>query len=196
VITWTPSGGCRLSRYLRNGTNRRIKKGQDMRNLIHSTLALVAAFACPACIAAAPPAYAEDLIVKLVSVSSEKCLQPLGGSSARGVAIVQRTCDGSVAQQWLAPASVTTKVHLVNRASSLCLDARGKAVDGTPIQQWPCNTITNENWSYGITNNLLSSGISNTFSHCVATPGAGDGLPMELRSCTGGVEQQWNRPPG
>ncbi len=66
----------------------------------------------------------------------------------------------------------------------------------TPIQQWPCNTVTNENWSYGITNNLLSSGISNTFGHCVATPGAGEGLPMELRSCTGGVEQQRNRPPG
>jgi hypothetical protein len=164
-----------------------------MRNIIHSTLALVAAFACAA---AAAPAHAEDLIVKLVSASSGKCLQPLGGSSDRGVAIVQQTCDGSVAQQWLAPAGVTTKFHLVNRASNLCLDARGKAVDGTPIQQWPCNTITNENWSYGISNNLLSSGISNTFSHCVATPGAGDGLPMELRSCTGGVQQQWNRPPG
>ena len=164
-----------------------------MRDLMHLPLALAAAFAFSACIAAAPPAHAEDLIVKLVSVSSGKCLQPLGD---RGLAIVQQTCDGSAAQQWLAPAGVTTKVHLVNRASNLCLDARGKAVDGTPIQQWPCNSITNENWSYGITNNVLSSGISNTFSHCVATPGSGDGLPMELRSCTGGVEQQWNRPPG
>jgi hypothetical protein len=173
-----------------------IRNGQDMRNFIHPARSLAATFACLFFIAAAPLAHAEDLIVKLVSVSSGKCLQPLDGSSDRGVAVVQQTCDGSVAQQWLVPAGVTTKVHLINRASNLCLDARGKAVDGTPIQQWPCNTITNENWSYGIRNNLLSSGISNTFSHCVATPGTADGLPMELRSCTGSVEQQWNRPPG
>jgi hypothetical protein len=44
------------------------------------------------------------------------------------------------------------------RVRSSC-EARGKATDGTPIQQWPRNKITNENWSFGITNNLLSSGV-------------------------------------
>jgi Ricin-type beta-trefoil lectin domain len=87
-------------------------------------------------------------------------------------------------------------VHLVNRSSNLCLDARGKAVSGTPIQQWPCNWISNENWSFGITDNLLSSGVSGTYSHCVATPGTQDGLAMELRFCDGNPAQHWNRLPG
>jgi hypothetical protein len=142
------------------------------------------------------PVLAEDPIVKLVSVESAKCLQPVGGSTTQGVAIVQESCNGSAAQQWTVKTISSTKVHLVNRSSNLCLDARGKAVNGTPIQQWTCNSITNENWNFGIKNNLLSSGISNTFSHCVATPGTQNGLPMELRFCDGDAAQLWSRPNG
>ena len=141
-------------------------------------------------------AEAEDQIVKLVSVMSWKCLQPINGSLNQGDAIVQEPCNGSLAQQWTIRPVSSTKVHLVNRSSNLCLDARGKARNGTPIQQWTCNWISNENWSFGITNNLLSSGVSNTFSHCVATPGFQDGLPMELRSCDGNLSQLWMRPAG
>jgi Ricin-type beta-trefoil lectin domain len=142
------------------------------------------------------PAQAEDPIVKLVSVASGKCLQPVNGSLNRGDAIVQATCNGSLAQQWTITLVSSTKAHLVNRSSHLCLDARGRAVNGTPIQQWPCNTISNENWNFGIRNNLLSSGVSNTWSHCVATPGVQDGLAMELRFCDGNPTQLWNRTPG
>ena len=90
----------------------------------------------------APPARAEDQIVKLVSSADAKCLQPVNGSTAQGAAIVQKTCNGSTAQQWTVHLVSSTKVHLINRASGLCLDARGKAVNGTPIQQWACNSIT------------------------------------------------------
>ncbi|MGH7045546.1 MAG: RICIN domain-containing protein [Stellaceae bacterium] len=142
------------------------------------------------------PSRAEDPIVRLVSVASAQCLQPVNGSTGQGAAIVQGPCNGSAAQQWTVKSVSSTKVHLVNRSSNLCLDARGKAVNGTPIQQWTCNGITNENWNFGIKNNLLSSGISNTFSHCVATPGTQAGLPMELRACDGDRAQLWNRPAG
>jgi hypothetical protein len=155
-----------------------------------------AAAAIASAMAAAAPARAEDPIVKLVSAESFKCLQPVNGSHNQGDAIVQEPCNGSLAQQWTVRQVSSTKVHLVNRSSNLCLDARGKAVNGTPIQQWTCNWISNENWSFGITNNLLSSGISNTFSHCVATPGFQDGLPMELRFCDGDAAQLWMRPAG
>jgi len=75
------------------------------------------------------------------------------------------------------------------------LDARGNAVNGTPIQQWPCDTISNEIWSFGKNNNQLASGIYNSPStHCIATPGDQDGLPMELRACDGDISQQWNNP--
>jgi hypothetical protein len=163
-----------------------------MRNRL---LLLFAAAAATAGLAASR-AEAEDQIVKLVSVQNAKCLQPVNGSTEPGAAIVQEPCNGSAAQQWTIKPVSSTKVHLVNRSTHLCLDARGKAANGTPIQQWTCNRITNENWSFGITNNLLSSGVSNTFSHCVATPGAQDGLAMELRFCNGNPAQLWNRPEG
>jgi hypothetical protein len=156
----------------------------------------VAALSTVAALTVASPAQAEDPIVKLVSLQNGKCLQPVNESANAGDAIVQMTCSGRPAQQWRVTSVSSTKVHLVNRASNLCLDARGGATNGTPIQQWPCNWISNENWNFGITNNLLVSAVSNTFSHCIATPGAQDGLPMELRFCDGNSSQRWSRPNG
>jgi ricin-type beta-trefoil lectin protein len=167
-----------------------------MRNHRLVTLLSAAVMSTATGLAVASPAQAENQIVKLVSAENGKCLQPVNGSPNQGDAIVQQSCNGSVAQQWTVTPVSSTKLHLVNRSSHLCLDARGGATNGTPIQQWPCNKITNENWSFGITNKLLSSGVSNTFSHCVATPGNQDGLAMELRFCDGNVAQLWSRPPG
>jgi Ricin-type beta-trefoil lectin domain len=160
------------------------------------TLLSAVAIATTAGLAVPSPARAEDEIVKLVSDSVGKCLQPINGSLNQGDAIVQQPCDGSITQQWTVTDVSSTKVHLVNRSSNLCLDARGKAVNGTPIQQWTCNGISNENWGYGLDNNSLVSAVSNTWSHCIATPGNQDGLAMELRQCDGDVAQIWSRPPG
>jgi hypothetical protein len=164
----------------------------------HRLIAVLSAVAVTttAGLTASTPARAEDEIVKLVSDSVGKCLQPINGSLNQGDAIVQQPCDGSIAQQWRVDIVSATKVHLVNRSSNLCLDARGKAVNGTPIQQWTCNWISNENWGFGLGNNLLVSAVSNTWSHCIATPGSTDGLPMELRFCNGNSSQLWSRPPG
>jgi ricin-type beta-trefoil lectin protein len=167
-----------------------------MRNHPNTMLSLTIAIATAAVLAIAPPARAEDNIVKLVSAANGKCLQPVNGSHNQGDAIVQETCNGSAAQQWTVHPVSSTKVHLVNRASGLCLDARGKAVNGTPIQQWTCNGISNENWGFGITNNFLASAVSNTWSHCIATPGNQDGLAMELRFCKADNSQHWTRPNG
>jgi hypothetical protein len=167
-----------------------------MRNQRIVTPLFGSALAAAVALAFTSSAQAEDAIVNLVSAENGKCLQPVNGSLSQGAAIVQEPCNGSVAQQWTVTSVSSTKVHLVNRSSHFCLDARGKATNGTPIQQWTCNKITNENWSFGITNNLLSSGISNTFSHCVATPGNQDGLAMELRFCADTPAQHWSRPAG
>jgi hypothetical protein len=162
-----------------------------------ASLSLSVAIAIAAVFAVAAPVRAEDPIVKLVSTASGKCLQPINQSHNRGDAIVQKTCNGSIAQQWTVHViDYGEKVHLINRDSGLCLDARGKAVDGTPIQQWPCNEISNENWGFGITNNVLVSAVSGTWSHCIATPGNQDGLPMELRQCDLDPSQLWSRPNG
>jgi Ricin-type beta-trefoil lectin domain len=160
------------------------------------TLLFTAAMAITAGLAIASPAQAANPIIKLVSLQNGKCLQPINGSLDRGDAIVQQTCNGSMAQQWFEVGISSTAVHLQNRQSNLCLDARGGAVNGTPIQQWPCNSISNEKWGYGITNNLLGSFVAGTASHCIATPGSQDGLPMELRFCDGNSSQLWSRPAG
>jgi Ricin-type beta-trefoil lectin domain-like len=167
-----------------------------MRHHGHGKVLLTLVVVTSAVVALAPLARAEDDIVKLVSSANGKCLQPVNGSHNQGDAIVQDTCNGSTAQQWAVHSVSSTKVHLINRASGLCLDARGKAVNGTPIQQWTCNYISNENWGFGIANSLLSSAVSNTWSHCIATPGNQDGLAMELRSCSSDNSQQWTRPKG
>ena len=118
-------------------------------------LSLAVGMIIAAVMAVPPTVHAEDAIVKLVSAQNGKCLQPINASHNQGDAIVQQPCNGSAAQQWTVHLVSGTKVHLINRASGLCLDARGKAANGTPIQQWTCNTITNENWSFGITNNSV-----------------------------------------
>jgi len=185
--TATPTTGLR---------NQSTVKGIEMRNHRLVTLLSAAAIATAGGLAVASSARAEDQIIRLVNASNGKCLQPGNGSPNQGDAIVQQSCNGSIAQQWTIKYPSYNVTHLVNRSSNLCLDARGRATNGTPIQQWTCNKITNENWSFGITNNLLGSGVSNTFSHCVAAPGNQDGLAMELRFCDGNVAQLWNRPPG
>ncbi len=145
---------------------------------------------------AASPAQAADQIVKLVSAQNGKCLQPAGRSLSTGVEIVQMTCDGSTAQQWTVHPVSSTKVHLINRNSGLCMDAFGGATNGTPIIQWECNTISNENWGFGINNNQINSFVAGTASHCIATPGNIDGNQMELRFCDGNISQIWLRPNG
>src|ERR1700722_7166228 len=66
---------------------------------------------------------------------SEKCLQPINNSTTPGDAIVLLPCDPkNTAQVWIQTAS-SCKVHFINYNSKLCLDARGGAAAGTPIQQ-------------------------------------------------------------
>jgi hypothetical protein len=154
---------------------------------------------------------ADDQIVQLVSVQSGKCLQPAKGSAANGAAIVQVACDGSASQTWALHfmasgfANSHTWYQIINQSTHLCLDARGGAVNGTPIQQWTCSGISNEKWSTsncqstpGQTTCTVSSLIYNSavaqdrpYTHCLATPGTGDGASMELMACALVSSQQW-----
>ena len=89
--------------------------------------------------------------------------------------------------------------HVVNRGSGLCLDAQGRAANGTPIIQWPCNSISNENWDFGNSSGsvfTLRSRVSGTTSTCLDVPGAQAtvGLALQLWSCNGTVAQSWQAP--
>jgi hypothetical protein len=165
-----------------------------MRNHRLVTLVAAAAMATVSGLAVASPAGASTAnSFEIQSVYSFMCLQPAGGSSGLGVGIVQGICNGSLAQQW-AVASSSSGFHLVNRSSGLCLDARGGAANGTPVEQWTCDWISNENWrwaSSGVENGQeLVSGVSGTYSHCVSSPGEWTWFVQDayLQSCN---SQSW-----
>jgi hypothetical protein len=119
-----------------------------------------------------------------------ECLQPSGGAGGNGVAIVQEPCDGSEAQNW-APISIGgTSYRFLNQATGECLDARGAAVAGVPVEQWTCNTISNEKWSFPVSmpSNFgypVTSEVSGSSSFCLDGTGtsASPGLQMRIETC-------------
>ena len=63
------------------------------------------------------------------------CLQPADPARGAGTAVVQEPCATSSAQNW-APINVgTNSYQFINQASGLCMDVRGRALAGTPIEQ-------------------------------------------------------------
>lgn len=128
---------------------------------------------------------------------TNQCLQPANGSTEQGGAIVQERCNGGAAQKWMEVSVGRNIFHYVNALSGLCLDARGSAKNGTPVQQWTCNGISNENWQPGedIADEIpaLFSRVSGTNSYCLDIPGAQKtaGLAMQIYRCNGTEAQKW-----
>src|SRR5258708_17128083 len=58
-------------------------------------------------------------------------------------------CNCGAAQQWMEISVGSNIFHYKNVLGGLCLDARGRAKNGTPVQQWTCNRIGNESWQPG-----------------------------------------------
>ena len=109
-----------------------------------------------------------------------------------------------LAQTWTRQPPNGKVFHFVNSQSHMCLDAAGGAANGTPVIQWPCNNISNENWQTGrLFNQLpptfpsLISRVSGTSSHCLDMPRADPtvGNAMQIYVCNGTVAQQWNQSP-
>lgn len=134
------------------------------------------------------------------SFLGNNCLQPVNESTAQGAAIVQMPCNHRPAQQWRAVPMGGNIYHFVNTLSGLCLDARGKAVNHTPVQQWTCNKITNENWeSPDVASDVippLISRVSGTSSYCLDVPGGqtSAGLAVQIYRCNGTLAQLWFTP--
>jgi hypothetical protein len=160
--------------------------------------ASVVAVALPA----GPTAASEPVV--FYNNHTNMCLQPMKGWTAPGTAIVLEPCNPGVnaAQRWL-QIPVGGGSHYQNALTRLCLDARGKAVDKTPVQQWTCNKISNEIWeplAYpsgpfapkgpGV---QLVSRVSGSSSHCLDIPGgaATAGLKMQIYACNGTISQEW-----
>lgn len=119
-----------------------------------------------------------------------ECLQPSSGGSGNGAAIVQEPCDGSEAQNW-APISLGGHSYqFLNQATGACMDARGSATAGVPVEQWTCGTISNEKWSYPVSmpsdfGYFVTSEVSGTSNLCLdgTASSASPGLQMRIETC-------------
>jgi hypothetical protein len=85
--------------------------------------------------------------------------------------------------------------------SNLCLDAFGSATNGTPVIQWPCNSISNERWQPNhvgpdgpddFAERILSR-VSGTTGYCLDVPGYREtvGLQVQIWGCNGTDAQIW-----
>jgi hypothetical protein len=153
----------------------------------------------------AKPATADQPFIFFNS-HTNMCLQPLSQSTAQGVAIVQEPCTiptpPTEAQEWVYVPNGSAGFHFENALSGLCLDARGGADDNTPVEQWTCDQISNENWDpptnpQGQSVGPVHSRVSGSDSFCLDIPGGQQtpGLAMQIYRCNGTVSQAWELRP-
>ena len=148
---------------------------------------------------------AQALHGTVTNQGSGLCLQPENGSTVAGAAIVQQPCDANAgaAQLWTIVSAKSIYVHYVNQLSGMCLDARGGAQNMTPVQQWPCNNISNEYWVYNpaafgkkspVT---ITSGVSGTYGsktqYCLDVPLnlTTAGVKLQIYRCNYTTAQQF-----
>jgi Ricin-type beta-trefoil lectin domain len=168
-------------------------KRRQIVSLVIGLTAAVASVPASASLAAAFPE-------AIYSFLSNQCLQPINESTDQGAEIVQEPCNGGAAQQWTAVPVSDNIFHYMNGLSGLCLDARGVATNRTPVQQWTCNSISNEKWEPGEDTDddipPLISRVSGTSSYCLDMPGGQPvaGLAMQIYRCNGTAAQQWWTP--
>jgi hypothetical protein len=203
----TPSGALlKIVSKLAWGTAPERKGSMKVRQYqIVFTLALATALIL-AIIAVSRPlaAQAPNLNGTITNQLTHECLQPLDESTVAGAAIVQKPCSSSAgaAQLWTIVAVKSPYFHYVNQLSGMCLDARGGAQNHTPVQQWPCDSISNEYWVYspvspGSTSPVfVYSGVAGSYpksKFCLDVPGgqATSGLPLQIYGCNGSEAQQW-----
>jgi hypothetical protein len=164
--------------------------------LLAAAAGLTVAATLPASASTSPAGYYQ-ILVRVGASAPVMCLQPADPAGGAGTAIVQQPCAGIHAQDW-APLSVSgTSYRFLNQASGLCLDVAGGAASGTPVDQWPCNSISNERWSWphGFPDGLwpIHSQVAGTSRYCLDVPGASTqaGLGVQIYWCNNTAAQAW-----
>lgn len=157
---------------------------------------LAAAVTLPASASTSPAGYYQ-IIPRVGADATGMCLQPADPAGGAGTAIVQQPCTGSQAQHW-APLTISgTSYRFLNQASGLCMDVAGGAASGTPVDQWPCNSISNERWSWphSFPDGFwpVKSQVAGSSSYCLDVPGASAqaGLGVQIYRCNNTAAQAW-----
>jgi hypothetical protein len=146
--------------------------------------------------AMAAPAEAASFVT-IRNFGSDLCVQPgRSNPTSTGVQLTQEVCDGSLAQQWTPVSLGGGNYQFVSRSSGGCMDAHGSNTDGTPVDTWPCSTISNQRWNFSpaIPNALPARIVSAIGNRCLdVTQGSGDpGTPIQIFHCTSdNAAQAW-----
>jgi hypothetical protein len=164
--------------------------------------ALYLAVAVVALMLMAKPAAALQQFV-FFNAHTGMCLEPQNESTAVGAPIVQQpSCSSSGAQRWIYLPGGSAGFQFQNAQTGLCLDARGGAANHTPVQQWPCNGISNEKWQVfvpakGSLDAPVQSRVAGSKGFCLDIPGgqATVGLAMQIYGCNQTVSQLWQLTP-
>lgn len=84
----------------------------------------------------------------LVGVQSNKCVGPIGGSSALGVQLEIENCTGTANQRWIPTPVAGGFFRWKNELNGLCIDVSGGSISaGAAVIQWTCGTQTNQQWT-------------------------------------------------
>ena len=148
--------------------------------------ALLLSFAASAAVAvaAAQPANAVENYRLIQNYGSGLCLQtPPGNETSVGWQLVQQPCNPAVvAQRWALNNLGGSTYQLINLASGGCMDAHGAYVDRTPVDTWPCSTISNQRWT--ITGTFQFKAAANNKCLDVAAGSLAPGAPIQIYGCT------------
>ena len=187
---------CRVSLMMQN--RRFVSSGQALPKALH--LAVAAAVAVAALALTAKPATALQPF-SFFNAHTHMCLEPQNDSMVAGMPIVQKPCKASGAQEWIYVLDGSEEAFK-NAQTGLCLDARGGAANHTPVQQWPCNGISNEKWetfvpAKGSQDAPVQSRVAGSSGFCLDIPGgqATVGLAMQIYRCNQTVSQLWQLRP-
>ncbi len=123
----------------------------------------------------------------LRGVSSNRCLDVPGQSTANGTLLQIWDCNGGANQQWSALSNGELQVY-----GNKCLDVPNHATAaGTRVEIWDCNGGANQQWTL----NSDGSVVGRESGLCLDVTGAGtaNGTAVEIWTCNGGSNQKWAR---
>lgn len=124
----------------------------------------------------------------LRSVSSNRCLDVPGQSTANETLLSIWDCNGGANQRWTALSSGAIQVY-----GNKCLDVPHQSTtSGTRVQIYDCNGGQNQKWTLRPDGSILgvASGL------CLEVKGQGaapNGTVVQIYTCNGGSNQKWTR---
>jgi endo-1,4-beta-xylanase len=130
----------------------------------------------------------------LVGVQSNRCVGPVGGSTASNVRLEIESCTGTANQRWRPEPVGSGFFRLHNELSGLCVDVSGASLAlGAPVIQFTCNTGANQQW---LVTDVTGGSERLTARHSgqvldVAGQGTAAGTLLQQWSSNGGANQHY-----